>query len=118
MIDSVRQYVPLAIRTLSGRVRADEFETRMNACTGLASETGEINEILKKHYFHGHPMTEESREHLKKELGDLMWYWALMVWSFGFDPADVLNTNIEKLKARYPEGFSTERSINRAEGDV
>lgn len=117
-IDSINEYCRLANVTLADRVRSDEFLTQMNALTGLASETGEINEIFKKIHFHGHPLDEETRIHIKKEAGDLIWYWALLCYVMGFDPADVLGTNIEKLKKRYPEGFSTERSMNRAPGDI
>lgn len=118
-IDSISQYGQLAVRTLAEKVAADTFMTHMNMATGLASETGEINELLKKRYFHFHPWTPENQEHLKKELGDLAWYWVVTCLSHGMDPAEVLATNINKLQARYPEGhFSTERSINRAVGDI
>lgn len=117
-LDSVRMYGDLAIRTLATPVAADLTLATLNAATGVASEAGEINEIVKKRFFHNHPHTEETRLHMKKELGDLAWYWALMCRCYDLDPADVLQTNIDKLKARYPEGFSTERSINRAPGDI
>lgn len=58
------------------------------------------------------------REHLKKELGDVMWYMAMICYSFGFDLDEILQMNIDKLKARYPEGFDTERANHRAEGDI
>lgn len=92
--------------------------TILNAASGLASEAGEINELIKKRFFHNHPWTPETQAHLKKELGDNIWYWALMCWAHGIDPAEVLAMNIAKLKARYPDGFSTERSINRKPGDL
>lgn len=117
-MDSIRQYSGLALRTLATPVAADVVLSTLNAATGIASEAGEINEIIKKRFFHNHPNTEDVRVHMKKELGDLAWYWALMCQCYDLDPADVLNTNIEELKARYPEGFSTERSLNRAEGDI
>lgn len=84
----------------------------------MASEMGEVAEILKKHFFHGHPMDEATRVHLQKELGDMQWYWAVMNHAFSMDPAETLQININKLIARYPEGFSTERSLNRAPGDI
>lgn len=118
MLDSIREYSGLALRTLAPAVKAEQKEAILNAATGLSSETGEINELVKKRFFHFHPWTPENQEHIKKELGDLAWYWALMCWCHGLDPAEVLHANIEKLKARYPEGFSTERSINRAAGDI
>lgn len=90
----------------------------LNAVLGLSSETGEINEIVKKWLFHGHPMTKDVLIHIEKELGDASWYWALACYTFNLDPAEVLATNIAKLKARYPNGFEVERSINRAPGDI
>lgn len=126
-LESIRDYMALANITLAPGVRANDLTPLMeepmamailNAASGLASEAGEINELVKKRFFHNHPWTPENQEHLKKELGDSIWYWVLMCWSHGIDPADVLATNIAKLKARYPEGFSTERSINRAPGDI
>lgn len=117
-IRDINEYVHLAMRTLAPEVEADTFKMHMNAVTGLASETGEINEIMKKHYFHGHPLDAVGKDHLKKELGDLAWYWALMCYANGFDASEVLSLNIAKLKARYPEGFSTERSINRSKDDI
>lgn len=90
----------------------------LNATSGLSSESGEINEIVKKWLFHGHPMDEASRIHMMKELGDLAWYFVLMCYALNEEPAEVLGVNIEKLKARYPNGFETEKSINRAPGDI
>jgi hypothetical protein len=117
-IDSVRDYQQLALRTLAADVKADHFKVCMNALSGTMSEAGEVAEILKKHFFHGHQMDDASRIHLKKEMGDQMWYWAVMCFAFDFDPAEILAINITKLIARYPEGFSTERSLNRAPGDI
>jgi NTP pyrophosphatase (non-canonical NTP hydrolase) len=117
-IDSVRDYQQLALRTLAADVKADHFKVCMNALSGMMSETGEVAEIIKKHFFHHHPMDDASRMHLKKEMGDQMWYWVVMCYAFDFDPAEILAINITKLIARYPEGFSTERSLNRAPGDI
>lgn len=122
----IKEYVHDAMRTLALDVqdntilpKLDEVAAMtLNATTGLASETGEINEIIKKRYFHGHPRDEASDTHLKKEIGDLMWYVALMCYAQGFDLGEILRMNIEKLRARYPEGFSTEKSINRRLGDI
>ena len=118
MIDSITEYARLANITLADRVRKNNMLVELNAATGIASEAGEINEITKKRYFHDHPNTPETELHMKKELGDLVWYWALMCYAYGFEPAEVLQVNIDKLKARYPDGFSPERSINRAAGDI
>lgn len=125
-IDSITEYQELAMRTLAENVKNNDvgifsdYRAAMhwNAASGIASEAGEINEIYKKVYFHGHPLNDETLLHLKKETGDLMWYVMLNCFANGWDPAEVLQVNIEKLKARYPEGFSTERSMNRAPGDI
>lgn len=118
-IHSLDDYMLLACRTLAPDVAADEFKTMMNAATGMGSETGEVLEILKKRFFHGHPRTPESDVHLQKELGDQLWYWALMCRVHGFKPSQIAAMNIQKLRARYPEGFlTTERSINRAANDI
>lgn len=86
-----------------------------NACLGLAGEAGETADMIKKWIFHE---KELDVEHLKKELGDVMWYMALMCESFGFDLNEILQMNVDKLKARYPEGFDTVRANHREAGDV
>jgi hypothetical protein len=126
LLDSIRQYAGLANRTLADNVRdgsvvqtwPENAAMVLNATSGLASEGGEINEIVKKWLFHGHPMDEATLTHLKKELGDAQWYWALACYAFNFDPAEITAMNINKLMARYPDGFSTEKSMNRAPGDI
>jgi NTP pyrophosphatase (non-canonical NTP hydrolase) len=114
-LNDIDQYQGFALRTLASDVAKDRARVFFNAATGLSSETGEVNELVKKHFFHGH---ELDIDHMKKELGDLAWYWALMCHAIGVRPSDVLMANIEKLRRRYPDGFSTERSMNRAPGDI
>lgn len=87
----------------------------INASLGLSGETGELNDMIKKTIFHGHELEEEK---VKKELGDIMWYVAMMCESFGFEMEDIMQMNIDKLKARYPEGFSEWDSQHRKEGDI
>ena len=87
----------------------------VNGLIGLNGEAGEAIDILKKHLFHGH---ELDREHLAKELGDVAWYLAVTAKAIGYDLETIFQMNIDKLKARYPDGFSTEKSLHRAEGDV
>lgn len=77
---------------------------------GLAGEAGEVADLLKKHLGHGHPLDKEK---LVKELGDVLWYVAGLANNLGVALSEVAGRNIEKLKARYPDGFSTERSVNR-----
>ena len=87
----------------------------VNASFGLSGETGELNDILKKWVFHGHEIDEVA---VKKEIGDIMWYVAMMCECFGFEMEEIMQMNIDKLKARYPEGFSAENSLHRKEGDI
>lgn len=115
---NIDDYMGLAVTTLSKCVRDSWKDTMLNAATGISSESGEINEIIKKHFFHFHPMNEEMINHMRKETGDLLWYVMLLCFAMRWRPSTVLAENIEKLKKRYPEGFSTERSMNRAPGDI
>lgn len=78
---------------------------------GLSGESGEVADLVKKILGHGHPL---DREELIKELGDVLWYIAVMSNALECSLEDVAQINIDKLKARYPDGFSTERSMNRA----
>lgn len=87
----------------------------INACLGLSGEVGEFNDMIKKWIFHEKPLEEE---HAKKELGDVMWYVAMMCHSFGWDMDEILQMNVDKLKARYPGGFDVNKANNRKEGDV
>lgn len=86
---------------------------------GLASEGGEFNEIVKKIFFQGKPLNEENIYHMKRELGDIAWYWVNACNALGLDPNDVLEENVNKLQARYPGGsFDAHYSENRKEGDL
>lgn len=78
---------------------------------GVAGEAGEVADIIKKVVGHGHPL---DREKLNKELGDVLWYVAVLALELGFTLDEVASRNIAKLRARYPQGFSSERSLNRA----
>lgn len=90
----------------------------LTGSTGLASEGGEFAEIVKKCMFQGKPLTEDTIFHLKRELGDIIFYWVNSCRALGLDPNDVINENINKLSARYPGGFSVEHSENRKENDL
>lgn len=91
----------------------------LTAGIGLASEGGEFNEIVKKMFFQGKPLTDENVFHMKRELGDIMWYWINACTALGLDPNEVIAENVEKLKARYPGGsFNVWHSENRKEGDL
>lgn len=91
----------------------------LTAAIGLGSETGEFQEIVKKMLFQGKPLTDEVVFHLKRELGDVMWYWINACRSLNLDPNDVIAENIKKLEARYPGGkFDAYYSENRKVGDL
>jgi len=104
------EYQKLAMTTLNPAL--SEREILLNGVMGLCGESGEAIDIVKKHLFHGH---ELDREKLIKELGDVAWYLAETATALGVDLEEILRTNIEKLKKRYPEGFDSERSIRRTE---
>jgi NTP pyrophosphatase (non-canonical NTP hydrolase) len=91
----------------------------ITACLGLAAESGEFIEIPKKIIFQGKALTEENVFHMKRELGDIMWYWINACRALGLNPNDVIEENVNKLKARYPGGeFDVQYSENRKVGDL
>lgn len=107
------EYQELAARTLidsPGKQYSDlEIMLVWNAM-GLAGETGELVDHIKKGVFHEHGI---DRDYLAKELGDVLWYVAALCTKLGLSLEDVMTQNIAKLKARYPDGFSCEDSRNR-----
>lgn len=90
----------------------------LTAALGLGSETGEFVEIVKKMFLQGKPPSEDNVFHMKRELGDIMWYWITACASLGLDPYEVISENQEKLAARYGEKFEIERSEVRKDGDL
>ena len=104
----------------------DEIESSSNikiprlltAALGLGSESGEFVEIVKKMIFQGKPPSEENIFHMKRELGDIMWYWTTACASLGLDPYEVISENQKKLEARYGEKFEVDRSEHRQDGDL
>ena len=91
----------------------------LTGALGLAAETGEFCEIPKKMFFQGKPLTEENLFHMKRELGDIMWYWINACRALQLDPNDVIAENVRKLEARYPGGkFDAHYSENRKSGDI
>lgn len=130
-----KEYQDLAMRTNDGKAtdrmiekcnlkinevgvfKSDDIDLGgiFNACLGLSGEVGELNDMIKKWIFHEKPFDEV---HAKKELGDVLWYVAMMCYSFGWDLDEIMQMNVDKLKARYPKGFDVELANNRKEGDV
>ena len=90
----------------------------LTAALGLGSETGEFVEIVKKMVLQGKPASEDNIFHMKRELGDIMWYWTTACASLDLDPYEVINENQKKLEARYGEKFEVDRSEVRKEGDL
>ena len=91
----------------------------LTAALGMSAESGEFTEVVKKIVFQGKPYTEDNRFHMKRELGDVMWYVAQACMSLDTTIDEIIEMNVEKLQARYPGGsFDVHHSENRAEGDV
>ena len=105
---TANEYQKLAMTTLNPDL--SQKDILINAVMGLCGESGEAIDIVKKHLHQGHGL---DREKLLKELGDIAWYLAEAATALDIDLETVLERNIEKLKSRYPEGFSAERSIHR-----
>lgn len=82
---------------------------------GLNGEAGEAIDLMKKVLFQGH---EFDREHMAKELGDIAWYLAVSADAIGYDLESILQMNVDKLRARYPDGFSMEQSLHRSANDI
>lgn len=91
----------------------------LTAALGLAAETGEFCEIPKKMFFQGKPLSDENVFHMKRELGDVIWYWINACRALRLNPNDVIAENVKKLEARYPGGsFDPFYSENRKDGDL
>ena len=94
-------------------------ERLLTAAVGMSAEAGEFTEIVKKIIFQGKPVNEENLFHLKRELGDIMWYVAQACIGLEISLDEVMEMNVEKLVARYPGGeFDVHYSENRKEGDL
>jgi len=100
----------------------DQFDVSperiLTAAVGIGAEGGEFMEIVKKCVFQGKPFDEDAQYHAKRELGDVLWYVVQACIALGISLEDVIDTNIQKLEARYPDGFDVFRSENRKEGDI
>ena len=90
----------------------------LTAALGLGSETGEFVEIVKKMVLQGKPPSDDNIFHMKRELGDIMWYWVTACAALNLDPYEVISENQEKLAARYGEKFEVQRSEVRKDGDL
>lgn len=106
------EYQQLAARTIGTRTHADQLS---NMALGLAGEAGETADMLKKHLFHGKPLDADE---VVKELGDVMWYVAGMATAIGVSLGDIAQRNVDKLRTRYPDGFSAAASAKRVDIEV
>lgn len=111
---TINEYQAAALRTAQTE-ELTHVELVMNAALGLCGESGEVADIVKKFRFQGHDL---DFEHIAKELGDIAWYLAVGAYAIDYDLETILQMNVDKLKSRYPDGFSTDRSLHRAEGDI
>ena len=94
-------------------------ERLLTAAVGACAEAGEFTEIVKKIVFQGKPVNEDNLFHMKRELGDIMWYVAQACMALDVSIDEIIAMNVEKLAARYPDGaFDVYYSENRKEGDV
>lgn len=99
-------------QNLAGRTAASHENELVNYGLGIAGEAGEVADLIKKSVFHGHKISEDE---IAKELGDVLWYLSNIARLAGLSLEEIATLNIAKLQKRYPEGFSTEASINRKE---
>ncbi len=117
---TINEYQKLAMTTLNPALSEKEVLLNgvmglLNGVMGLCGESGEAIDLVKKWMMQGH---ELDKAHLAKELGDIAWYLAETATAIGYDLETILKNNIDKLKARYPEGFDAERSMHRKGGDI
>ena len=116
--DTSKNFVDLADRLGELDREGANIERLTTAGVGLAAESGEFLEIVKKMVFQGKPWNDDNREHLIIELGDVMWYVANACIALDISFDDVIRGNVKKLEKRYPGGsFSVDKSENRKAGD-
>ena len=111
---TINEYQTAALRTAqTDKLTANEL--LLNSALGLCGESGEVADLLKKYHFQGHDL---DLDHIAKELGDVAWYLAVGAYAIVLDLESIFRMNKEKLEARYPDGFSTDRSLHRDKNDV
>ena len=111
---TINEYQTAALRTAqTDKLTASDL--LLNAALGLCGESGEVADLLKKYHFQGHNL---DIDHVARELGDISWYLAVGAYAIGYDLETILQMNVDKLKARYPDGFSVDRSLHRDKNDV
>ncbi len=108
----------MRLTTLQTQNKDIAWSRLMTSAIGMLAESGEFAEIMKKILFQGKNFNENERFHMKRELGDVLWYWVQGCIALGYNPEDVMRENITKLEKRYPNGFEIVRSEHREEGDI
>ena len=116
--DESKDFLALSDRLVELDKKGANIERLLTAGVGLNAEAGEFLEIVKKMVFQGKEFNDDVRFHMKRELGDILWYWIQGCIALGYTPDEVMDENIKKLEARYPNGFEVVRSENRQEGDL
>ena len=111
---TINEYQTAALRTAQAE-KLSKSDLLLNSALGLCGESGEVADIVKKFRVRGHDL---DFDHIAKELGDIAWYLAIGAYSIGYDLETILQMNVDKLKARYPDGFSADRSLHRAKNDI
>lgn len=109
----VNEYQKAAMETLNPAL--NQKEVLINSVMGLCGESGEAIDIVKKWLMQGH---ELDKEHLVKELGDVAWYLAEAATALDVPLEVIFQGNLDKLRRRFPNGFNTEASVNRKQGDI
>lgn len=111
---TINEYQTAALRAApTDKLSASDL--LLNSALGLCGESGEVADLVKKHLFQGHDL---DLDHVAKELGDISWYLAVGAYAIGLDLESIFRINKEKLEARYPDGFSTDRSLHRVKNDI
>ena len=110
---TANEYQREALRTVPGGIKYEN--ALMMGVMGLAGESGEAVDLVKKYIFHEHYL---DTTHLAKELGDVAWYLAVTARVIGYDLEEILQMNVDKLRKRYPDGFDPDRSNHRSPDDI
>ena len=117
--DQSRDFIAFSDRIVALDEKGANIERLLTGAVGINSEGGEIMEIVKKLVFQGKPWSDETKYHLKRELGDVMWYVMQCLLALDTSMDEIVGMNVDKLKARYPGGeFESWYSENRQEGDL
>jgi len=117
--DESKDFLALSDRLVALDEKGANIERLITGAVGINSEGGEIMEIVKKLVFQGKPWDKETKFHLKRELGDVMWYLTQCLIALDVPMEEIIKMNVDKLKARYPGGeFDCWYSENRQEGDL